>query len=110
MARIYRAAKNSQGKVVNQHRLLMERHLGRRLTKDEVVHHINHDKRDNRIENLMVMTHQEHSAHHNQKHPISKDCEWCGTTYEPHPTKRKRSKSCSKECQYKLVWRTRRSI
>lgn len=42
------------------HRRIMENHLGRKLTSNEVVHHINGDKLDNRLENLVVVTRSEH--------------------------------------------------
>jgi len=44
-----------------QHRFIMEQHLGRKLNINEDVHHINNIKTDNRIENLQLLTHSEHS-------------------------------------------------
>jgi hypothetical protein len=51
--------------LIYEHRLVMEQHLGRYLRPDELVHHINEDLKDNRIENLQVMTRAEHMRHHN---------------------------------------------
>jgi hypothetical protein len=55
------------------HRVIMENHLGRLLNTNEVVHHKNHDRKDNRLENLEVMEMKEHSKLHQQ----DKGRAWC---------------------------------
>lgn len=49
---------------IAEHVFLMSQHLGRPLEKGEVVHHINEDKEDNRIENLKLVTIQTHPLEH----------------------------------------------
>lgn len=52
------------GRVVLEHRHVMEQHLKRPLMADEVIHHKNHDRLDNRIANLEVLLRSNHCKLH----------------------------------------------
>jgi hypothetical protein len=52
------------GKRFLEHRFIMEQYIKRKLKRNEVIHHINHIKTDNRIDNLKLMSNSEHTKAH----------------------------------------------
>ena len=82
---IYYRGKKQNGIKRDVHRIVMEGHIGRQLERTEVVHHINGDITDNRIENLQLMTLSEHGKLHQT-----------GKTYSAE-TRKKLSEHASKQ-------------
>lgn len=85
------------GRDVPFARHLMETHLGRQLAPGEVVHHINEDPTDDRIENLEVMSESEHKRMHARARRAADRATWthewtksfaacvgCGSSDSPH--------------------------
>ena len=61
---------------VLEHRLVAEKVLSRFLKKKEVVHHLNHNKLDNRASNLAILSSlTEHNRIHN--HPRNRKGRYC---------------------------------
>ena len=96
---------------VLEHRIVVENHIQRLLEKDEIVHHINEIKKDNRIDNLQIMKSDEHGKHH-QEHVgltlINLICPECQKKFirEARQTKARKPKciftACSPKCRGKF--------
>lgn len=61
--------KNKNGKNLQLHRLIWETYRGP-IPKGYIVHHINGNKKDNRIENLSCISVKEHNKIHAKDRPI----------------------------------------
>jgi hypothetical protein len=64
--------KSNKDGYIMEHVLIMECFIGRWIKDDEVVHHINKKRNDNRIENLKLMTKREHAKFHLEERRIKK--------------------------------------
>lgn len=60
----YKKVRTTDGREMDEHRYKMELHVGRRLTRFEVVHHKDGDINNNDISNLQLMTLGEHTILH----------------------------------------------
>lgn len=96
--------KNWKGWIY-EHISVAEENMGRSLLDDEVVHHLDFNRRNNKPTNLLVLTKGMHNRLHkwiNKGFPIDRDgdkivlrCVVCGK-----PLVFKQKKTCSRECYY----------
>lgn len=55
---------NGRRRAKREHRDVMEKHLGRKLCPEELIHHVNGVKDDNRVENLSLEDWSKHTTEH----------------------------------------------
>ena len=87
--------------TINYARLLMELHLNRYLTKEEIVDHIDENKINDSISNLQIITLAENTSKSNIKYNPIKICDNCGKEFvrEGNPIKRSCLHTyCSQTC------------
>ena len=67
---------SARGGRVREHRLVVEKAIGRYLDKSEIVHHIDGDRQNNELSNLMITNHQNHSSctsKHRERYKVSEE-------------------------------------
>ena len=82
------------GKVYH-HRHVMSVKLGRWVQSDEVVHHKDEVKTNNRPDNLEIKTNSDHSREHKPIQYPPRPCALCGNEFKPH---NKDHRCCSRDC------------
>ena len=68
----YKTIKFRDGTTGQIHRLIMENHVGRKLSYNECVHHKDGNPRNNEISNLEIVDRAEHIRHHLRNGDIPK--------------------------------------
>lgn len=99
-----------RGKYCYEHCAVYWKTYGVIPNKNEVIHHKNGNKMDNRPDNLTLMNRNKHSKSHmsnNGKHMVDIRCLWCNKIFtveyrQSFICKKTPHQCCSRECSKKL--------
>ena len=98
---IYKGTDGKQHSI-SYARYLMEQHLGRKLTSDEVVHHIDGDKTHDVIENLQLLSKYDHAHHHGEEqrkyYDTEEVCFICGNIFKVSAKSHTKKASNKNQC------------
>lgn len=104
--------KDKDRTTISYARYLMSVHLGRELSKDEHVDHINNDRTDDRLENLQILTLAENSAKEAKRRGrilVEYECPVCKLIFTRRisnsnriPCRKRSIICCTKRCSGKL--------
>ena len=98
--------KKYRGRYCSEHTLVYWQHYGIIPKDGEVIHHVDGNKHNNRIENLILLNMKKHSSEHAKKRGkayVELICPGCQKQfiirkYKSYLTKRTEVTCCSKEC------------
>lgn len=105
--------KRYRGRYCPEHHLVWWKETGDVPANDEVIHHIDGDRRNNDFDNLEKMTRSEHTARHNERGTTMAvmECPECGEVFERERRKthlvddRRDATFCSRSCAGKFSQR-----
>jgi hypothetical protein len=101
----HRARKNG---YVFEHIVVAEKKEGRRMSRDECVHHADGNKENNSPENIIVIKRSAHSGQHARlrSRKVEMICSVCHAPFYVKPSHREKRKTCSKSCAAQItLWR-----
>jgi hypothetical protein len=99
----YEGVTYSNGRYVYEHRYIMEQKIGRLLNSTEIVHHIDGNKFNNYIDNLILVDSISHGKEHSKNKKsnlILLKCFYCGNSFERELRKVKSRRKCGQKREF----------
>ena len=100
-SRKYSSKKDANNHYIPEYRAIVEQKIGRRLSSTEHVHHLDHNPENNSLDNLTILSREDHTSHHSSNRKIPFICIICGVEGLGGNYAKKYCDSCGKIIRYK---------